>query len=414
VGNTLWNDIRKKVTKSIQTGNRTETLKREIEKIGKFSEYRADTIARTETGGAYINGNYAGEQALGQFGPVEKVWVASLDDRTRQSHVAVWQSSLRNPVPFAQPFNVGNTTMMYPHSPGAPAKEVVNCRCYYDSYYVGDRRPNGTIITAPQQNAKPQESLDYQGARLRPRDFDGKYQDIINTGGGFDGDLSPRGDLHLLQLWKRQGFDATPARVSGQQLDELITDRGWTRLHRGIAGETVEQVDDYVSQFVTGAEPFAGKGMFGNGTYASKSVETAEQFTKQTARGEATNVGIRLDMALHPEAKIVDYEGLFPLMRQIVDEERVARNALYDAVAGSDDLSWSEVIARAPEGLVEKYRDAEAKRYLLAERPGNLATVEGYDAIRIVNPHVNVMTDESVDDIYYVILNRGALAVKET
>jgi uncharacterized protein with gpF-like domain len=146
VGNTLWNDIRKKVTKSIQTGNRTETLKREIEKIGKFSEYRADTIARTETGGAYINGNYAGEQALGQFGPVEKVWVASLDDRTRQSHVAVWQSSLRNPVPFAQPFNVGNTTMMYPHSPGAPAGEVVNCRCYYDSYYAGDRRPNGSIV----------------------------------------------------------------------------------------------------------------------------------------------------------------------------------------------------------------------------------------------------------------------------
>lgn len=174
VGNTLWNDIRKKVTKSIKAGNKTENLKREIQNIGRFSEYRADTIARTETSSAYINGNYAGEQALGQYGPVEKVWVASLDARTRQSHVAVWQSSLRSPIPFAQPFAVGNTSMMYPHSPGAPAGEVVNCRCYYDSYYVGDRRPNGTIVTSqgvgapvsqmrqPMQPAMFDEPIDYQ------------------------------------------------------------------------------------------------------------------------------------------------------------------------------------------------------------------------------------------------------------
>jgi uncharacterized protein with gpF-like domain len=148
VGDTIWNDIRKKVSNSIAKGNSTEQLKSELEKLGKFSEYRADTIARTETSGAYLNGTFAGDLALGEYGPVEKVWVASLDDRTRQSHLVVWQSSERNPVPFAQPFNVGNTTMMFPHEPNAPAGEVVNCRCYYESYYVGDRRPNGTLIQA--------------------------------------------------------------------------------------------------------------------------------------------------------------------------------------------------------------------------------------------------------------------------
>jgi hypothetical protein len=39
--------------------------------------------------------------------------------------------------------------MMFPHSPGAPAGEVVNCRCYYNSYYVGETRPDGSIIQPP-------------------------------------------------------------------------------------------------------------------------------------------------------------------------------------------------------------------------------------------------------------------------
>lgn len=171
VGNTLWNQIRKKVTTSIETGNGREALKKELESLAKFSEYRADTIARTETSGAYNNGNFVGEQALGQYGPVEKVWIASLDDRTRQTHLNVWQSSLRQPVPFNKPFTVGATTMMIPHAPGAPAGEVVNCRCYYDALYVGDRRPNGTIIQSPPNAVPPAPTLPEPPITIPTPDF---------------------------------------------------------------------------------------------------------------------------------------------------------------------------------------------------------------------------------------------------
>ena len=171
VGQTLWNDIRQKVSKTIETGNKTETLKRELESLGRFSEYRADTIARTETSSAYINGDYAGHQALGKYGPVEKVWVATLDARTRPNHLAVWQSSLRSPVPFSQPFQVGGVSMMYPHAPGAPAKEVVNCRCYYDALYPGDKRPNGSVIPRKSQPTIPTPQAAQQtGAREFLRD----------------------------------------------------------------------------------------------------------------------------------------------------------------------------------------------------------------------------------------------------
>lgn len=165
VGNTVWNDIRKKVSKSIAAGNSTEMLKQELEQLGRFSEYRADTIARTETSGAYINGNWNADQALGKYGPVEKVWVVVGDARTRPTHFAVAESSRANPVPFDEPFTVGGVEMMYPHSPGAPAGEVVNCRCYYDSYYAGEQRPDGSIvgeskkITPPPVVEEPQPQL---------------------------------------------------------------------------------------------------------------------------------------------------------------------------------------------------------------------------------------------------------------
>jgi hypothetical protein len=75
--------------------------------------------------------------------------------------LSVWQQTEAMPIPFNQPFTVGGVQMMFPHSPGAPAGEVVNCRCYYNSYYVGETRPDGSIIqppTAVQPVAVPEAS----------------------------------------------------------------------------------------------------------------------------------------------------------------------------------------------------------------------------------------------------------------
>jgi hypothetical protein len=155
VGETLWKDIRRKVTQSIETGASGEQLKEQIEALGQFSEYRADTIGRTETSTAFSNGNWASDQALGEFGPAEKIWVAVGDARTRAAHLEAMSASTASPVPFNQPFSVGGVEMMFPHSPGAPAGEVVNCRCYYDALYPGDRRPDGSVVSQPQSIAAP-------------------------------------------------------------------------------------------------------------------------------------------------------------------------------------------------------------------------------------------------------------------
>lgn len=144
VGMTAWNDIKNKVSQSIEKGTSVEDLKVLIEKNRSFSEYRADTIARTETLNAYNNGNWQGSQALGEYGPTHKFWINTGDARSRETHNAVGSQPA---IPMGQAFVVGGEEMMYPHSPGASAKNVVNCRCLYGELWPGDIDPiTGEVV----------------------------------------------------------------------------------------------------------------------------------------------------------------------------------------------------------------------------------------------------------------------------
>jgi hypothetical protein len=162
-GNDVWWKVRSKVTAAVREGVPTETLKGQIEKITGYSEFRADTIARTEVMGAYNAGDAAGAKALGEFGPVEKQWLAAIDKRTRPSHA----DANGQCVPFGESFKVGGATMPYPGS--GPAAEVVNCRCVVLHLYAGDTRPDGSKIEAPTPiTAEPErwESPRFPGGKL--------------------------------------------------------------------------------------------------------------------------------------------------------------------------------------------------------------------------------------------------------
>jgi hypothetical protein len=156
VGETIWSDVRERVTSAVASGMSNEELKDQIEKLADFSEYRADTIARTETIGAYVNGDWQGAQLLGEFGPVEKVWVATGDARGREWHTDMMSES----IPIDEPFDVDGEPMMYPHDPSGSAFNVVNCRCYVEFLYPGDTRPDGSVIPEPGTGDEGEEALE--------------------------------------------------------------------------------------------------------------------------------------------------------------------------------------------------------------------------------------------------------------
>jgi hypothetical protein len=166
VGNRTRLQVRQVVSNGIRDGLSVEDMKGKIGGVSAFSEFRADTIARTETVGAYVQGDMAGARALGDHGPVEKVWVATLDRRTRESHAEAHNQCMT----MDEPFDVGGVPMDSPHAPGAPPGEVVNCRCYVEMLYDGDTRPDGTTIGADElPGVTPPDEIDPASLSLKDR-----------------------------------------------------------------------------------------------------------------------------------------------------------------------------------------------------------------------------------------------------
>lgn len=96
-------------------------------------KYRGDTIARTESITALRAGQHEGILQAIELGEVDqqdviKIWDATgADGRTRESHLAADGQE----VPVDEPFQIGDSEMMYPGdtSLGAEPEETINCRC---------------------------------------------------------------------------------------------------------------------------------------------------------------------------------------------------------------------------------------------------------------------------------------------
>lgn len=90
-----------------------------------LEKIRAERIARTELVGASNFGNDMGARSLAEANGLvlEKVWIATLDGRTRDTHLALNNSQVAQSDVFAN-------GLAFPGDPNSSdAAEVVNCRC---------------------------------------------------------------------------------------------------------------------------------------------------------------------------------------------------------------------------------------------------------------------------------------------
>lgn len=93
---------------------------------------RAMRIARTETGMAANRGANEGAGMIAEDAglQLESIWLATADDRTRETHAAIDGER----VPYGEPFSNG---LLYPGDPSGPLEETVNCRCAIAHQVVG-------------------------------------------------------------------------------------------------------------------------------------------------------------------------------------------------------------------------------------------------------------------------------------
>lgn len=112
------------LTEGANLGESVPQLSARVRDVFGASQARANNIARTEVVGA--SNQMANDQAqtaaaagLSLWG----TWLATLDDRTRETHAAADGQT----VPLGQPFEVGDDLLMYPGDPDGSPEEVCNC-----------------------------------------------------------------------------------------------------------------------------------------------------------------------------------------------------------------------------------------------------------------------------------------------
>lgn len=136
-----WNlkAITSQVTQGIIQGESIPKIAKRLDNVSDMDKNAAIRSARTLTTTAENSGRMAGLKEAEDKGIVyEKQWMATPDDRTRESHAELDGVS----VPLEEPFPNG---LMYPADMSGAPEEVWNCRCSMVRKLIGFRREDGSI-----------------------------------------------------------------------------------------------------------------------------------------------------------------------------------------------------------------------------------------------------------------------------
>lgn len=126
VTDTTYRAILSEITQGIAEGDGIPEFSRRIESVfDAANSYRATTIARTEVIGSYNGASNLFALELGPDVIAGKEWIATDDARTRADH-AEGDGQIKA---IGDSFVIGGVAMRAPHDQGAPADQVVNCRC---------------------------------------------------------------------------------------------------------------------------------------------------------------------------------------------------------------------------------------------------------------------------------------------
>ena len=121
---TTLDDVMRIVNQGFAEGASVGKIASGIRKIApQLSRSRAEIIARTETHAGANAGSFAAADDIGV--PMQKVWVAVEDDRTREEH----RQADGQTVDMEKDFTVASEGLQFPGDPDGSAGNVIACRC---------------------------------------------------------------------------------------------------------------------------------------------------------------------------------------------------------------------------------------------------------------------------------------------
>lgn len=123
-----WNGkkFRNEITQGILQGESIQKMSKRLMTVLEMNRKAAVRNARTATTSAENGGRLNSYRRAEELGiEVEKMWLATMDIKTRSSH-RLLDGQIQK---LDKPFNSENGKIMYPGDPTADPAEVYNCRC---------------------------------------------------------------------------------------------------------------------------------------------------------------------------------------------------------------------------------------------------------------------------------------------
>lgn len=167
--------INQTLTQGFIQGWHMDEMGKAIEGVFDTTEYNALRIAQTEFTRCANSGDYeATREASEQGVEMQRMWVATLDDRTRESH----QELDGQMVGIDEPFEIDGQTAMFPGDFGVPELDI-NCRCTTVSLVDGKEpslRRGRDPMTGENEIISYQKYDEYMESKGMAKDTDGIWQ----------------------------------------------------------------------------------------------------------------------------------------------------------------------------------------------------------------------------------------------
>jgi len=358
----------------------------------RWVKHRATTIARTETMHALHAGKMAQWDAMQRQGLISQdlvlEWIVTPDERLCQ----ICMPAHGEQVKAGDIFSTG-----VPRPPAHPM-----CRCDVRQVRSGPARsrtqvPSQVPGSAPsRQGFLASQMVMPPAPGTRPGvngldDYLTKHKSIVAARDARNAKRKAAGtvvrgeDDFMRELQAMQGFSEKPKLVSKADLDGMLA-RGELsdEVFRGLPGK------DFTDAYMTG-EHFAGQGIYGSGTYTTTASRTA------IAYSDADLTVMR--MGLPKSAAIINHQDLMQLKHRLL--------------SWIEDMRLEDLIDLFPTG---KERTELRNALLYLQDEGRLATVLGYDGIRVNVSHAGLVplgAPGTLAEDYIVVLNRSKMLVQD-
>jgi hypothetical protein len=272
VGERAWQGMRSTLTTAVEKGWDVDRTNRELTQQVAMSSFRGEMIARTEVMGAYNSGTRLGGEALGAYGPLEHSWLATGDNRTRESHAEADGQT----IPFDQPFTVGGASLLYPGDSSGPPEEVVNCRCVEQQLFAGDTRPDGTLVEPEGVPLPPPEPLALPEGFAAPGEAPLSTQDLAPPIGATPKSKAITGfSDDDIGAWIKSRLDLNPKATASKLIEE------WKASGRGVNDKRFRQIMEEVKKGGTGKR--LPPSLTPNGVTGPRGMAGVERSTARTA-----------------------------------------------------------------------------------------------------------------------------------